>query len=124
MRIKTSLENVQQAVEVINERYDGNIRFDLTRVEHYRGVDTVIGVLRVNDSKGKGVQRAASGRLTTMACLHAHGYLFDALPEGTPISTARATLKAGDDWSDIDPKKGSRINPVWMSELCDCWQWE
>jgi hypothetical protein len=120
MRIKTSLENVQQAIETINERYDGNVRFELTRIEYGRKVDTVIGVLRVNDSKGKGARRSHSGRRTTSACLHAHGYFFDALPEGTPISTANATLTAGQDWGNIDPQVGSLYNPVYMSELCDC----
>jgi hypothetical protein len=120
MRIKTSLENVQRAVETINERYDGNIRFELTRVQYGRKVDTVIGVLRVNDSKGKGARRSHSGRRTVSACLHAHGHFFDALPHGTPISTANATLTAGQYWHNIDPQVGSLYNPVWMSELCDC----
>jgi len=122
-----SYEDLQAALNIVNEHYGGNVQFLFCRPAGYtRGGSEKHNVrLRVLDRRGPGAQhglhRVKSGerRRTSAACWHVHGTFFDALPTGAEIRLSQEGLhRPGDPWR--DRQVGSLFDPVYFSDLCDC----
>jgi len=126
MKTNFSQEQLEQALEIVNRRYNGNIRLvQGTASRAWRRF-----TLRVHSSRGPGAKLAISSfgeRRTVAACWHVHGDFFDALwsLEGARVGayyveTGRAGRMRGpaDNWQDFEI--GSQYRPVRYSESCNC----
>lgn len=115
-------EQMQSALDIVNKRYQGNIRFKRLDKNGKR----IIATLTVNDSKAAGSRISASyfsgGRRVKAACWHAHGYFFEALLSINPdaiITSAHSKIdRNGGNWRDVNI--GSQMYPVYYSEACEC----
>ncbi len=128
MKIKTSEQNIINALNSINKEYDDNIEFN--RFDRTGNRWTV--TLKVKDSNKEGARRgtcfANSGerRKLISACWHVHGNFFNALLEDDSNCVIQSLGKKiyMDDgyvvgnWEDRNA--GSIVDPVYMSELCEC----
>jgi hypothetical protein len=112
-----TVQELQMALEIINHKYEGNIRF-----KRLDGGKTPQFTLTVNSSKAKGGRLGQHGRRIAAACWHVHGDFFDALLKVNPsavITTAFARIDAdGGNWQ--DKNIGSIMFPMYYSEACDC----
>ena len=117
---KCSMDDLVNALQKINQKYDDNIIFNRFDREGF--------TLRVNDSKGPGHRLGfpdhdtGKQRRIVSACWHVHGDFFDALFSLVPNAVIHATGNRIDqhqgNW--IDRNIGSMINPMYYSEACEC----
>jgi len=117
MKVRTSFEVLQKALDFVNSLYDGNIVMETEPRGFYYLVR-----LKVKNSKGKGASKSLSGRRLPNACWHVHGYFIDKIFEldhDAVVYTA-GKIYNKDTWEWIDWNVGSLVNPVYISELCDC----
>lgn len=115
-------EQIEQALNVVNGKYDGNILFNRCERSGRRWAVTLRTKVKSKRNNDDGVKRGYSGRLTTSACWHVHGDFLDALmiiePEVEIKSLGRTINVNGGNWHDWNA--GSIIYPQYMSEMCDC----
>lgn len=117
-------EDIEVALEAVNELYDGNIKFK--RFDYAgrtrKGGDKYNVTLTVKDSSKAGSRRSREGRRIAAACWHVHGEFMDALPEGAEIVTStangRMVKSPGDYWEDYNI--GSIMYPMYASDACEC----
>ncbi len=131
----TSITELTEALVKVNEKYDGNIKFNEIETQNQAGTRFRL-TLRVISSKGPGHRlgynhpwRGRNGKpykqkRLIYACWHVHGDFFDCLFDinskveiivgrlGTIYKSKR------DNWEDFSV--GSMMYPAMMSELCDC----
>ena len=114
----TTQVEMHEALKALNIKYDNNIIFEyikpIGRRQQFR--------LRVKDSNNKGARRGTTGRRMINACWHTHGHYYEELFKVQPdaiIKAAQFTIdKDQGNWQDWNA--GSRIDPQYMSELCNC----
>ena len=115
---KSSYDNITKALAITSKKYNNNLIFN--RLEA-KGKNFIV-TLKVRNSKKEGARRSWSGRRLISACWHAHGDFIDNLiklsPEVHIVSLGKHINIDGGNW--IDWNAGSMMNPVEMSELCDC----
>lgn len=110
-----SMQDLQNALDKVNQKYDGNIRFKDIRQQGRN----IRFTLTVNNSRGKGGRlNADRGRHIAAACWHVHGEFFDALPCEAVVIANGAKIRPGDTWKDRN--MGSLWYPAYYSELCEC----
>lgn len=120
-----TIQDLQNALNVINENYENNIVFK--RLEQI-SKNRVLFTLTVRDSSKPGARRGlqfnknGERKKLAAACWHAHGDFYDAVfnINSNAVITSlgkKITVNRGN-W--IDWNAGSLYNPVYMSELCDC----
>lgn len=139
-----TVENLQAALDIVNVKYEGNIKFKSLEMKGKQ----IQFTLTVIDSKKPGHRRgfprynykwgnlAASekigeGKRMAFACWHVHGDFFDALFSVNPNaavlsggSLAHNDVKSnwitinGGNWQDRNI--GSQMFPLYFSEACDC----
>ena len=119
-------EDLQHALDAVNKKYGGNIKF--------RNFDSVSKnrvrfTLTVKNSGGKGARRSAKGQKTSAACWHVHGDFFDELIKandaarvlvGARMVDGRAARIDKDGGNGQDWNIGSQAYPLMHSEACDC----
>jgi hypothetical protein len=118
MKTTATVKELQAAIDTVNEKYLGNIRFK--RIDQTgRRVNFTLTVI---DSKKPGGRKGPEGRRIAAACWHVHGDLFDALWDRNPdtvIIAGPLTMRGkGDNWQDRNI--GSTMRPFYYSEACDC----
>jgi hypothetical protein len=130
-------EQLEAALAVINQRYDGNIKFGGSGCFGNRTLDGITPksknrntfLLRTVNCRGKGgsithlpEHWGKNPRHTGSACWHAHGYFFDALfaiDANIWIIARGCKITSRDgNWEDWDA--GYAMKPDWMSQRCDC----
>jgi hypothetical protein len=110
-----SMSDLENALEKVNEKFEGNIRFKEIRQQGRN----IRFTLTVNSSRGKGGRwNHDKSRRVAAACWHAHGEFFDSLPDEAVIVANGEKIRPGDTWK--DQRMGSLFCPVYYSELCDC----
>jgi hypothetical protein len=117
MKVRTSQTVLEQALNYVNALYDGNIIMELEDKGLYYRVR-----LKVKDSRGKGARKSPNGRRLPYACWHVHGYFIDRifeLDEDAVVYSAGEIFKRNI-WHWKDWNAGSLLNPVYISELCNC----
>jgi hypothetical protein len=120
MKTNATINELKQALNVINNRFDNNIRFKtLEAVNSKKNTFT----LTVNDSRKAGGRISNQGRRIAAACWHVHGYFFEALLKINPniyiISGGTMRIdKNGGNWQDRNI--GSNFMPLMYSEACEC----
>lgn len=117
---------LQKALDKVNESFDGNIRFKKMTPNG----KSIRFTLTVNSSKAKGARRGFSGRRIAAACWHVHGQFFDVLlnmiqPNAVIKTRSVDVFKCSNgeivnNWQ--DENIGSRYNPLYYSEACDCYK--
>ncbi len=114
--------DVRHALETANKHFADNIRFKtFAHVKTMRnGCNVFTVTLTVQDVNAIGARRNDT-RKVHAACWHAHGTLFDALPEGTEIRSCQTVMHAGDKWHDFN--MGSIARPLMASHACNCMEW-
>mgnify|MGYP000126008613 CR=1 FL=1 len=117
MKIRTSYEILEKALEFVNSIFENNIRMEIKD----RGLYYLVR-LKVRDSKKKGARRSPNGRRTSSACWHAHGLFIDWVFKNDPDARVETMGKIynKDTWEWVDWSAGSVFYPIYMSELCDC----
>ena len=120
MITNATTDQLRQALEEVNKLYDGNVIFN--RQPEPMGSRARF-TLRVKDSKGPGARRSHQGRRMSSACWHVHGDFFDKLfkvnPEAYVVAGGcKRISRHGGNWQDRNI--GSRMNPLYFSEACDC----
>ena len=135
----TRKEDLNKALELINEKYDNNIRWNREPEQLDKYGYKWRFTLRVNSSKGKGAKLSYSYhnnvRRTSSACWHVHGDFFDTLlnlraSAIIETSSAQGLIKIyiseeGNivgNWKDRNI--GSIMFPVYYSESCLCSEWQ
>lgn len=113
MITNASQSELHQALDKINEKYEGNIFFNTILNKEKRVSFTLAAV------SGKyGSRNSASGRKMPKASWHAHGDFFDALFEINPDcfvrSQGKKITKDAGNWEEI--KTGSFYSPSYMSD--------
>lgn len=115
-----TMGNLQDALNQINIKYQGNIRFKSIETKG-KQIDFTLTVI---DSHKPGHRRGFNGQRVSAACWHAHGDFFDALielnPQAVIVSRSIDTVIDcnGGNWQDRNI--GSQMNPLYFSEACDC----
>lgn len=117
--INSSVAELVQVLNDINEEYAGNIRFN--RYPEKVG-NRLRFTLRVSDSKRIGARVGHTGRRLISACYHAHGHFFEALfkrnPNAKIISRGKTITANAGNWNDCNI--GSIMQPLYFSEACKC----
>jgi hypothetical protein len=121
---------MHMALIMVNKRYNGNIAFNRFDV-HRNSIEATLRVINSNKKNGTTEGRKLNQqfvitnkgiRANGSACWHVHGYFFEALLEIQPnaiITTQYSRIDInGGNW--VDVQKGSIMNPVMYSELCEC----
>ncbi len=118
MKTTASEQQLQQALQVVNKQFDGNIKFK----RFDRSGKWINFTLTVKDSKAKGGRRSHIGRRIAAACWHVHGYYFDHLLDINPETVIKTAIgkidQTGGNWQ--DKQTGSLALPMYYSEACDC----
>lgn len=142
MQVKnTSLDEVLAALNRVNEKYDGNIRFHADGVTSKNAKGTRLQFklythsvekpghrrhFRGDYSKGFSNPGTISKR-SRYACWHVHGDFFDALLDINPkavvkvgrgITVQETEFGRDGNWQDFNI--GSDFYPVMFSDSCDC----
>lgn len=113
-------EQLRQALESVNERYQGNIKFKTLEPKGKNFSFT----LTVKDSKAMGGKIGHNGRRIAAACWHVHGHFFEELfkfaPDAKVLSRMAGTwiTKMSGNWQDRNI--GSMMYPLMFSQACDC----
>lgn len=121
----TTIADLENALQVVNQKYQGNIRFKRLE-QNGRGVNFT---LTVNSSCEPGHRRGFFGfdgkqpKRLAAACWHVHGDFFEALlniaPDAVVISQGNKIItKQSGNWQDWNI--GSQMHPMYYSEACDC----
>jgi hypothetical protein len=129
------MAEMKAALEIVNQKYDGNIKFKSLETKGKR-ISFTLTVNQTSIGKGKnkisgpGTRRGHSGQRIAAACWHVHGDYFDALFSvntkaevwasgslANPLTGKWITI-AGGNWQDWNI--GSSYRPLKMSEACDC----
>lgn len=120
--------DLDRALDLTNQKYDDNIQFNrVERMSASRGNhgSTWRVTLRVKSSTEPGHRMSPyhpwTGKQHRMvaACWHVHGTFFNNLPAGAVINTGLSGRTVpGAEWH--DPQVGSKMNPAYLSELCEC----
>ncbi|NQU83634.1 MAG: hypothetical protein HQ536_02890 [Parcubacteria group bacterium] len=124
MKIRnTTREVIEKALELTNKEFENNIIFN-----RFDGYKTFNVTLKCKDSAGKGARRGfqvnndGSRRKLTTVCWHVHGTFFEKLlelnSETVIIANGQRIDIDGGNWEDRNI--GSRYNPLYYSEACDC----
>ena len=126
MIFKNVTENeMYQALELINKKYDNNILFKSGPAR--KSKNQITATLTVNSTKdgALGYRRGHTGRKLAAACWHVHGDFFDALIDINPaaviitgMNRKQVINKYGGNWQDVNI--GSMMQPMSYSEACDC----
>jgi hypothetical protein len=132
MITNATTQELNEALEKINHRFDHNIIFrELKQISKNRRQFTI----RVIDSKKAGHGRGndhpnwtdrkgnpVKPRRLVSACWHVHGWLFEELINLNPLifikSRGQRIDKLGGNWEDYNV--GSMIYPQAASDRCDC----
>ncbi len=124
----TTKEELDKALEKINEKYDGNVVYnaieDLKTVKSpsYRVTLKVKDSTKAGHRLGFSLTTKGNRRRMVSACWHVHGDFFDALleiNEDVIIKTGDKSVdKTGGNWQDWNI--GSICEPFYYSEACDC----
>jgi hypothetical protein len=117
MKVRTNYEVLEQALSYVNELFHNNIVMETEPRSFYYLVR-----LKVKNNRGKGARRSPNGRRLPNACWHVYGYFIDKIFEIDPeavVHTAGEIFKK-ETWYWKDWNAGSLMNPVYISELCDC----
>ena len=116
----TSLWSVRKALNAVNEKYEGNIKFETFETLKTRrngSQDFKIRLSTLSYDKA-GWRYAGTGRKTRFASWHVHGEFFEALfalePAAVVYSAGRKITKQGGNWQDWNA--GSMMYPRYMSE--------
>jgi hypothetical protein len=113
-------EQLRQALDSVNVRYQGNIKFRKIRAKG-KWIDFTLGV---KISKGPGAWRDDLEKQFPRACYHAQGHflqeLFKYAPEAEVFSEFIGTwiTRNGGNWQ--DKNIGSTMRPLMFSQACDC----
>lgn len=117
----TTPDQLRLALAKVNKTFKGNVAFETFEP----GRSSVKFTLRTLDSTKPGSRRGQTGRRMAKACWHVHGKLFEALlainPEAVIISRGGPGAvidRNGGNWQDANI--GSVLQPLMMSEACDC----
>ncbi len=130
-----SLDDFQLCTDRVSAlRYSGNI--DIHQDAHERttnrdGTPQCTARLRARDSHGPGARTSASGRHGPYACWHAYRdvltEVFARFPDAVIVSGNgwRVTYRKAAGFQELYPgtarvNLGSRLEPVYMPELCQC----
>ena len=119
-------EDLEKALAIVNERYDGNIAF---HSESDIAAKSFRLVTKSYDLPGYGISTHSyqmgwtpNARRKNNACWHVHGYFFDALfsvnPNAKVKSRSNTITKDYGNWEDFNV--GSQICPCYASECCTC----
>jgi len=118
--VNCTAEQLQQALDIINVRYLGNITLvDLEQTG--KGIQFSLGV---KDSNGPGVLLDSRRRRTTSACWHAvEGFIEELLAVAEEAEvysdlTGKWITKAGGNRQ--DKNIGTEDRPLLLSRACDC----
>ena len=114
---------IDAIAKVSHDSYERNLTANIVRHKTY-----LQWTLRVQDSRGPGAHRAASGRRTCSACWHAHFDVMQAiflLNPDAKIVTAMARYDGIEDFlakyrATGDWQVGSRMQPASYGDLCEC----
>jgi len=119
-----TMQDLEKALLVINEKYERNVCFRRMEMRGKR----VLFTLKVKDSRKKGHRRGyylyngQDRRYIPCACWHVHGDFFDALfqinPDAVILSGKQRIDKYRGNWEDRNI--GSQMYPYMFSEACDC----
>lgn len=114
MYTNATFRQLNEALEVINRNYDGNISFkDIATVSSKRNKFTLKAV-----SGKPGSRYSHSGRKLPCASWHVHGEFFDALfaidPNIYVLSMGKKITKDHGNWEDRNI--GSMMRPMYFSE--------
>lgn len=120
-----SMENLESALLVVNEKYAGNIVWNRAPEPlNHSGLAWRL-TLRCISSRGAGRRISRAGvpfgrtpRRLISACWHVHGTFFDALPLGAEIVALGRAIRPHNAWQDYNI--GSIMYPALASEACDC----
>jgi hypothetical protein len=119
--INCTKEDLEKALEAIQEKYDHNIRWN--REPEKKGKRYMF-TLTVGSSFWKGGRRGHTGRRIHAACWHVHGDFFEALfqvnPKAEIISRGNGTKITNEAGNWQDWNIGSIMSPMMYSEACDC----
>lgn len=110
---------MQAALQAVNRLYNDNVCFN--RFE--RKGKHIHFTLRVHSSKGKGAKRGFSGKRTVAACWHVWGDFMEKALEIKPDARFHSSRTGwidvnGGNW--VDFSVGSIMQPMMMSECCEC----
>jgi hypothetical protein len=121
---KCKAKDLRAALEIINKRYDNNIKFNPNSDLPKRFTLRVKG-----PGKGSGYARSyvmgldwGKKRRTGSACWHVHGHFFEALFSIVPNAViysrgGKITSDAGN-WEDYSV--GTDYHPAYASDCCEC----
>ena len=118
---KTNLKELEKAMELLNQIFQGNITFNRLTPVNQKG-DAFNVTLRVKDSRGAGARRGYTGRRLINACYHVHGYFFQILFMLNPqiqIKSLNNNISEHNIWG-FDRNIGSIMNPLYLSDACNC----
>lgn len=138
MKAKHCTQNdLDLALEAVNNKYDGNIRFNPNSDGPTRF--TLRAKLKADRETNKGcslsvyylmsqypnaIMGTQTKRHTGAACWHVHGDFFDALlkinPEAVIYSRGNRIDRYGGNWEDF--QCGSQMYSVYASDRCDCYK--
>lgn len=121
---KCTKDDLQKALDIINQKYDDNIKFNpdsdlpkrFTLRVHGKGPGSAYSPSYVQGFNW------AKKRRTGSVCWHAHGDFFDALFSINPVAVVysrgdKITIKEGN-WLDFNC--GSEYKPAFASDCCEC----
>ncbi len=118
MKTNASEQQLQEALNLTNKDFAGNIRFK--RIEP-KGKQMIF-TLTVNSSSEPGARRGYQGQRLAAACWHVHGTFFDHLIDLYLETWVKSTIgkidNNGGNWQ--DKQVGSLYQPRYFSEMCDC----
>lgn len=143
MQVKnTSLDEIKKALDLVNKKYEGNIRFHSDGITSKNQKGTRLQFKLYTHSVEKAGHRRhfrpdyskgfdnppLKSRRSRYACWHAHGDFFDALLNLNPKAVIRVGRAAGQVYDDAygrhgnweDFNIGSQVCPIYFSQSCDC----
>lgn len=119
MKTNATISQLHEALAIVNDRFDRNIKFKRLEQTSSKRVNFT---LTVHESSKPGGRIGHTGRRIAAACWHVHGYLFDALFDIDPkiyiISAGKRITKDGGNW--VDRNIGSMVSPLQYSHACEC----
>jgi len=118
-------QDLKKALTIVNRLFEENIMFNTFK---RLGKNSFRVTLRVKSSKKAGHRIGFRGQRITSACWHVHGWFFEILLKINPKAVIKALDKEiyvdcetgaiVNNW--VDWNIGSRLEPLYYSEACDC----